>query len=137
MVFDGSALRQASHAPVPLRERHVAFALVGADGRLEQAGTVAEKRELLGELQAGDGLLAAWTGQYRTDVFSVDDIETVRRAGLRHHVTDRSVPAASTVAPSASRGRAARLVELLELKAVGPVPLVVLGGEVARAGAGA
>jgi hypothetical protein len=80
MVFDGSALRQASDAPVPFRQRHVTFVRVGAEGRLEQAGTVAEKQEMLRKLESDDGLLAAWTGQYRTDVFWVDDVEAVRDA---------------------------------------------------------
>lgn len=80
MAFDGSALRQASGAPVPFRARHVTFVRVGADGRLEQASAVAEKQEMLRKLQAEDGLLAAWTGQYRTDVFWVDDLEAVREA---------------------------------------------------------
>jgi hypothetical protein len=78
MVFDGSALRQASDAPVPFRQRHVTLVRLGAAGRLEQAGTVEEKRELLRKLQPHDGLLVAWTGQYRTDVFWVDDVKAVR-----------------------------------------------------------
>ena len=80
MAFDGSGLRQTSDAPVPFRQRHVTFVRVGADGRIEQAYTVSGKRELLGRLEPGDGLLAAWTGDYRTDVFWVDDLEVVRDA---------------------------------------------------------
>jgi hypothetical protein len=41
---------------------------------------VADKRELVRALGPGDGLLAAWTGNYRTDVFLVNDLESVREA---------------------------------------------------------
>jgi hypothetical protein len=34
--------------------------------------------DLLRDLGPDDGLLAAWTGQYRTDVFWVDDVASVR-----------------------------------------------------------
>jgi hypothetical protein len=53
---------------------------LGAGGRLEQAYTVSGKRELLGRIEPGDGLLAAWTGGYRADVFWVDDLAVVRDA---------------------------------------------------------
>ena len=41
---------------------------------------MADKRELVRALGPGDGLLAAWTGNYRTDVFLVNDLESVREA---------------------------------------------------------
>jgi hypothetical protein len=80
MAFDGSALRQASDGPVPFRQREVTLVRLGADHRVEQAYTVTDKRELLRCLGPGDGLLAAWTGNYRTDVFWVDDVWLVRDA---------------------------------------------------------
>jgi len=78
MAFDGSALRQASEAPLPFRQREVTLVRLGADHRVEQAYTVAEKQALLRRLAPNDGLLAAWTGAYRTDVFWVDDVRSVR-----------------------------------------------------------
>jgi hypothetical protein len=69
MHFDGSALRQASSAPLPFRSREVTLVRLGAHGDLEQARTVAEKQALLDRLVPDDGLLAAWTGRYYTDVF--------------------------------------------------------------------
>jgi hypothetical protein len=78
MAFDGSALRQASENPLPFRHREVTLVRLGADGCIEQAYAVADKQELLRDLGPDDGLLAAWTGQYRTDVFLVDDVASVR-----------------------------------------------------------
>jgi hypothetical protein len=80
MAFDGSALRQASDAPLPFRQREVTLVRLGADQRVEQASTVADKQEMLQSLNPSDGLLAAWTGQYRTDVFWVDNVGSVREA---------------------------------------------------------
>jgi hypothetical protein len=79
-AFDGSALRQASQNPRPFRQREVTLVRLGADHRIEQAYTLADKRDLVRALAPGDGLLAAWTGNYRTDVFWVDDLESVREA---------------------------------------------------------
>ena len=53
---------------------------LATDNRITQAYTVADKRELLERLGPDDGLLAAWTGSYRTDVFWVDDVSGVREA---------------------------------------------------------
>jgi hypothetical protein len=80
MAFDGSYLRQASDAPLPFRQREVTLVRLGADRRVEQAYTVGDKQELLRRLGRDDGLLAAWTGNYRTDVFWVDDVEAVSEA---------------------------------------------------------
>jgi hypothetical protein len=80
MRFDGSELRQASDAPLPFRGRAVTLVRIDANGRIEQAGTVADKQAMLRRLQAEDGLLAAWTGRYRTDVFWVDDVQALREA---------------------------------------------------------
>jgi hypothetical protein len=65
---------------VPFRQREVTFVRLAVDGRIEQAYTVADKQALLERLEPGDGLLAAWTGNYRTDAFWVDDLEVVRDA---------------------------------------------------------
>lgn len=80
MYFDGSALRQASSAPLPYRSREVTLVRLGAHGDLEQARTVAEKHALLDRLASDDGLLAAWTGRYYTDVFWVDQVSEARGA---------------------------------------------------------
>jgi hypothetical protein len=80
VAFDGSALRQASNNPLPFRGREVTLVRLGADGYIEQAYTVADEQEVLRVLGREDGLLAAWTGQYRTDVFWVDDVGAVREA---------------------------------------------------------
>jgi hypothetical protein len=65
---------------LPFREREVTFVRLGADHRVEQAYTVADKQQMLQSLRPDDGLLAAWTGHYRTDVFWVDDVESAREA---------------------------------------------------------
>jgi hypothetical protein len=56
--YDGSSLRQASGAPLSFRERAVTLVRIAADGRLEQAGTVAEQQELLRRLVVEDGLFS-------------------------------------------------------------------------------
>lgn len=74
MEFDGSALRQASDAPhLPFRARHVTLVRIQPDGVISQAKGVEEKRAMLKALDDADCILAAWTGQYSTDVFFVDD----------------------------------------------------------------
>ncbi len=80
MTFDGSALRQSSDAPLPFRDRGVTLVRLGCDGVVEQARTLEEKRDVLAHLRPNDGLLAAWTGQHRTDVFWVDKVAQLRDA---------------------------------------------------------
>lgn len=53
-------------------------------GTVRYARTIGDKRALLDGLQKGDCLLAAWPGQYKQDIFVVDDLKAAR-AGLLPH----------------------------------------------------
>jgi hypothetical protein len=80
-VFDGSALRQASDAPaLPYKARHVTLIRLEPGGRISQAQSVGDKRAMLAGARHDDCFLVAWTGQYRTDVFYVDDRSTIYAA---------------------------------------------------------
>lgn len=46
---------------------------VSAEGVVTQAQRIQEKREMLDSADPDDCLLAAWPGQYRQDIFVVDD----------------------------------------------------------------
>jgi hypothetical protein len=69
--YSGPRLRRPP-AEFPYRERHVTFIRVAGDGEILQAQGVQEKREMLASLDDDDGLLGAWTGQWRTDIFWLD-----------------------------------------------------------------
>lgn len=85
------------------------MARLGADHHVEQAYTVGDREELLRRLGPDDGLLAAWTGNYRTDVFWVDDVEAARGAQLTIELIRPVAPqsALSRRMSSRSRGRPA------------------------------
>jgi hypothetical protein len=79
--FRADSLRQASaRERFPYQERHVTFLRLSRDGHVTQAKGIAEKRAMLSELDTGNLLLAAWTGNYSTDIFVVDDLAAVRVA---------------------------------------------------------
>jgi hypothetical protein len=63
--------------PVAWRDSCSPLILIDPTGPIAQAGRgVGERRELIRRAQAGEGtLLLAWTGQYSTTVFVVDDYE--------------------------------------------------------------
>ena len=79
--FRADSLRHASgQERFPYRERHVTFLRVASDGNVTQAKGIGEKRAMLADLQRQDLLLAAWTGNYSTDIFVLDDREAVQSA---------------------------------------------------------
>lgn len=81
MRFHADSLRHASgQERFPYRERHVTFLRVSSDGTVTQAKAIGEKRTMLAELHPDDLLLAAWTGNYSTDIFVLDDREAVAAA---------------------------------------------------------
>lgn len=72
--FDASALRQTSDSDyVPWRERDVTLIWIRTDGRITQAQGITDKRDALQEAAEDDCLLLAWPGQYRQDIFLIDD----------------------------------------------------------------
>ena len=74
MRFDGSKLRQASDAPtLQFGARHVTVLRVTPEGSITQAKGVGEKKAMVEAMDADDCVLVAWTGQYSTDVFFLDD----------------------------------------------------------------
>lgn len=74
MRFDANALRRTSEADcVPWRARDVTLIWIREDGRIAQGQGITEKREALREANPEDCLLLAWPGQYRQDVFLIDD----------------------------------------------------------------
>jgi hypothetical protein len=58
----------------PWKAKTLAWLAVSPDGRIEQLQYVGQKRTALLDAAAGQiRLLIAWPGQYRTDVFEVDN----------------------------------------------------------------
>ncbi|MFD9007583.1 hypothetical protein [Streptomyces sp. NPDC059552] len=85
MIFDASALRKDTDADgFPYKESGVTFLRIEhSTGIVSSDHTVTGKRRMVTDHQPGDLLLAAWTGQYRTDLFTV----THERAALALGVT--------------------------------------------------
>jgi hypothetical protein len=75
MKFDTSSLRRTSDADdvFPWRARDVPFILVTVSGLVRQAQGINDKRAMLEEAKEEDCLLAAWPGQWRQDIFVIDD----------------------------------------------------------------
>lgn len=73
MQFDASGLRRAGGQDVPWRARGVTLIWIRTDGRVAQAQGIEEKRQVLRTAAPDDLLLLAWPGQYRQDIFLVDD----------------------------------------------------------------
>lgn len=75
MKFDASSLRRTSDSGdvFPWRARDVPFIQITADGEIRQAQGIGDKRAMLEEAGTNDCLLAAWPGQWRQDVFLIDD----------------------------------------------------------------
>lgn len=56
---------------------------VTSDGVMRQLHAVAELREAIQGAKQGDvALLAVWTGQYNSDLFSIDDVSAIETAGI-------------------------------------------------------
>jgi hypothetical protein len=82
MTFDASGLRRTSEQDwVPWRARDVTMIRIERTGRISQAQGIEEKRRALDEAADRDCLLLAWPGQYRQDIFFIDDRDAAR-AGL-------------------------------------------------------
>jgi hypothetical protein len=72
--FDASALRRTSDSDyIPWRARDVTLIWIRTDGRITQAQGITDKRDALQEGADNDCLLLAWPGQYRQDIFLIDD----------------------------------------------------------------
>lgn len=56
---------------IPLAASHVSIIRVRR-GAIEYAKGKGEKQEFIAERKPSDKFLAAWTGQWSTDIFSVD-----------------------------------------------------------------
>jgi hypothetical protein len=81
VTFRADSLKQASAQDrFPYRERHVTFLRLSSDGYVTQGKGIAEKRAMLSQSASDDLLLAAWTGNYSTDIFVLDDLAAVRVA---------------------------------------------------------
>lgn len=72
MVFNLIGVRQSETDRVPCGERGVTFIHISADGTIRADKTVIGKRQILDSFRKGDLLLAAWTGQWSTDIFELD-----------------------------------------------------------------
>lgn len=89
MKFDASSLRKSADSPnFPYRERETTFLLISADGKVRSDHTIGGKVDILSDYKPGDLLVAAWNGQYRSDMFLLDfrkacaalDVTPARRA---------------------------------------------------------
>ena len=73
----GDPMRLSSDNAVPHASRLVTYLWLDADGSMSQTQGKPEKRAMLERVlaapDAGHRLLLAWTGQWRTDIFVVDD----------------------------------------------------------------
>jgi hypothetical protein len=72
--FDASTLRRTSDADhVPRTAGDVTLIRISESGRITQAQRIEEKRSALRDADPGECLLLAWPGQWRQDIFLVDD----------------------------------------------------------------
>lgn len=79
--FDASSLRRASGVDhFPWGGARVTLIRVDVHGVVTQASRITEKRQLLEEVGKSDIVLAAWPGEWRQDVFWVDDLDAARRS---------------------------------------------------------
>jgi hypothetical protein len=82
-VIDASRLPATStKKPLPWRETRVAILRVAANGQIDQANTLQQKRALVASCAPEDCLLAVRMLQFpnRPEVLVVDDLEPVRAA---------------------------------------------------------
>ena len=74
MEFDATSLRRTSEQErIPWRARDVTMIWIEVGGRITQAQGIEEKRRALEKAPAADCLLLAWPGEWRQDIFLVDD----------------------------------------------------------------
>lgn len=75
-----TAPRRASEEPFPYDGQKVCYIVI-TETALGQARYMEEKREAVRLAREGKAIvLAAWPGQWRTDLFLVDDIEKLAEA---------------------------------------------------------
>lgn len=56
---------------------------VAPNGMMRQLTAVADLRAAISKAKTGEiALLAVWTGQYRSDIFFIDDIDALEAAGI-------------------------------------------------------
>ena len=81
MKFETSSLRRTSESDdvLPWRAGDVTFICVTATGTVTQAKRIEEKRAILDAVGPDDCLLVAWPGQWRQDIFVIDDREGAQR----------------------------------------------------------
>lgn len=79
--FDTSSLRHtsASGEIFPWRAQDVTLIRVATSGLVTQAQTIGEKQAMLDTADGDDLLLAAWPGQWRQDIFVIDDRAAARQ----------------------------------------------------------
>jgi hypothetical protein len=82
MLWDGGSegLRLASQAPIPWKSANVAMIRITRGRQITTANTITGKRQMLKAMTPGDMLLAGWPGQYRQDVFVIDDLKAAGQA---------------------------------------------------------
>lgn len=79
--FDASTLRRTSVTDhFPWGGNKVTLIRIDMNGVVTQASKITEKRQLLAEAGKKDMVLAAWPGEWRQDVFWVDDLDAARRS---------------------------------------------------------
>ncbi|MEU5429628.1 hypothetical protein AB0H73_29120 [Streptomyces olivoreticuli] len=78
--FNASTLRRTSsvEAGFPWRGQTVTLIRIDAQGVVSQATRITDKRALLAQAGPKDLVLAAWPGEWRQDVFFVDDLKAAR-----------------------------------------------------------
>jgi len=82
MQFDVSSLRKDTEADhFPYADRVVTFIHIDSSGTVSADHTKTGKAAILRDWRPGELLIATWTGQRRSDAFSVD-IEAARKALL-------------------------------------------------------
>lgn len=81
LTWDADALRRASSVEsFPYVAKTTTLLRVSATGVVTQATSATEKRALLADTGPKDLVVAAWRGQWRSDVFLVDDVIVARAA---------------------------------------------------------
>lgn len=79
LLRGSNPLRLASEAPYPYRSNRAPFILLTLEsGEMSIGQTPREKRELLFVARHGDLILSVWPGEWRSDVFIIDDWDVAR-----------------------------------------------------------
>ncbi len=78
MQFKLVNIRQNETENVPIASSRVTFIHTTLDGTIRADHTISGKSEIFDSFKKGDLLLAAWTGEYHTDIFELD-VEIARK----------------------------------------------------------